>query len=141
MVSNIVAYTNSEFITSQMIGIYKVRKQNLKHLHQQAKKSVSLFQSFNIIYWSKFKRVADDILIEETSSWHICVIYVEEPTCAQIIITDIYWYTCSVNEWIVLVIGIGVVMLGVLLWFSYFLWYILATLSPSFLMCLYDIFL
>lgn len=31
--SDIVTYTNSELITNQMIGIFQVRKQNLKPLY------------------------------------------------------------------------------------------------------------
>ena len=102
-----------------MNGIYQVRRPNLKPLHQQAKSIAAQFHSFEIMYQSDVQRVCDSILSETTSKGRGRGRFVE-PTCAPIVI-DRHHYRLSINEWIVVVIGIGVIMGGVILLCSSFL--------------------
>ena len=72
------------------------------------------------MYKSDVQRVVDSILIEAASNGCGCARFVE-PTCASPIIIDRHRYTWPINEWIVVVIGIGVIVGGVILSCSYFL--------------------
>ena len=71
------------------------------------------------MYQSDVQRVYDSILSEAASKGRGCGRFVE-PTCAPIII-DRHRYRLPINEWIVALIGIGVIMGGVILLCSSFL--------------------
>ena len=105
----IVTYKNSELIINQMNGTYQVRRPNLKPLHQQARSIAAQFHRFEIMYKCDVQRVCDSILIEAASNGRGCGRFVD-PTCAPPIIIDRHRYRWSINEWIVVLIVIGVVM-------------------------------
>ena len=65
--NNIAVVTNSELISNQINGAYKVQKDNLKHLHREAKTITKQFQTFTIDYQVEVKRMSTDLVSRAVS--------------------------------------------------------------------------
>ena len=60
--NDIVVFTNFELVCNQMKGTYRVRKDNLKLLHREARIIASQFDSFTIHHHRNIERLSSDLL-------------------------------------------------------------------------------
>lgn len=61
---NVKVFSDSELIVKQILGIYKIKSQNLKHLNEEVKMMLNMFKHYeikNIPRENKYIKIADKI--------------------------------------------------------------------------------